>query len=240
MADARNIEGMARFGIRPKTTVLGISVWEIRRLAKETGRNHRLARELWNSGIHEAQILASYVEEPDQVTDRQLEEWVADLDSWDICDQVVELIARTPFAARKIKEWSRREDEFVKRAAFSLIAETAIHGKEMPNEKFVALLDVIKREATDERNFVRKSVNWALRQIGKRNRELNRRAVAAAKEIQKMDSRAARWIAADALRELTSPKVQERLAGETPAMPHRPVRSPRQPRKTFRPSTTAR
>lgn len=204
---------MARFGIRPRSRVLGISIWEIRKIAKETGRSHRLAGELWRSGIHEARILAGFVEEPEKVTEQQLERWVKSFDSWDVVDQVSELFVKTPFARKKIREWSMRDEEFVKRTAFTLIAELAWHDKGMSDSEFERFFPVIKRGAVDERNFVKKAVNWALRNIGKRNRTLNARAIQVAKEIQRMDSRAARWIAADALRELTGPAVQKRLAG---------------------------
>lgn len=193
--------------------MLGISIWEIRKIAKETGRSHRLAGELWRSGIHEARILAGFVEEPEKVTEQQLERWVKSFDSWDVVDQVSELFVKTPFARKKIREWSMRDEEFVKRTAFTLIAELAWHDKGMSDSEFERFFPVIKRGAVDERNFVKKAVNWALRNIGKRNRTLNARAIQVAKEIQRMDSRAARWIAADALRELTGPAVQKRLAG---------------------------
>jgi 3-methyladenine DNA glycosylase AlkD len=210
-ASAANVAGMARFGIRPRTAVLGISIWELRKLAKEIGPDHRLARALWASGIHEAQILAAYVEVADQVTEAQADRWVAAFDSWDICDQVVELFARTPFAGKKVREWSGRQEEFVKRAAFSLIAELAVHDKEMTDREFQRYFPLIRRAAVDERNFVKKAVNWALRQIGKRNRALNTLAIKEARHLRESASRSARWIAADALRELTSAAVQARL-----------------------------
>jgi 3-methyladenine DNA glycosylase AlkD len=211
MASPANAAGMARFGIRPRTAVLGISVWQLRRLAKELGPDHRLARALWASGMHEARILAANLEVPDRVTEAQAERWVAAFDSWDICDQVVELFARTPFAKKKVREWSGRQEEFVKRAAFSLIAELAVHDKEMTDREFQRYFPLIRRAAADERNFVRKSVNWALRQIGKRNRALNTLAIKEARGLRGSASRSARWIAADALRELTSAAVQARL-----------------------------
>ncbi len=210
MSNAENIAGMARYGIQTKDA-LGISIWELRKIAKEIGTDHALAGQLWDSGIHEARILASYVDDPKQVTVGQLERWVSDFDSWDVCDQVVELFSYTPFAYPKIYEWSTRSEEFVKRAAFALIAEQAAHDKRAPDETFIALLPTIIQASDDERNFVKKAVNWALRNIGKRNRNLNEHAIAAAREIQQRDSRTARWIAADALRELTGEKVQGRL-----------------------------
>jgi 3-methyladenine DNA glycosylase AlkD len=205
------VKGMARFGINPENTY-GVSIPNLRRIAKEAGKDHALAQELWASGIHEAKILASMVDEPKAVTEEQLEAWVKDFDSWDVCDQVcMNLFDRVPLAWQKVGDWSQREEEFVKRAAYTLIACLAWHDKEAGDEKFVALLPVIVKGATDERNFVKKAVNWALRHIGKRNPSLNKVAIKTAEEIKGIDSRAARWIAADALRELTSEAVQKRL-----------------------------
>lgn len=205
-------EGMARFGINPDNT-LGISVWKLREIAKETGRDHGLAQKLWASGIHEGRMLGVFVDEPEKVTEKQMDSWVKDFDSWDVCDQAcTDLFDRTPFAYKKAVEWSARKEEFVKRAAFALMAGLAVHDKKAPDSEFERFFAIIKRESTDERNFVRKAVNWALRNIGKRNRNLNKGAIETAKEIQKIDSKSARWIAADALRELQGEKVQKRLA----------------------------
>lgn len=209
-ANTRNVAGMARFGINTKAT-LGISVNDLRVLAKEIGKNHELAQRLWRSGIHEARILAALIDEPDRITSRQLERWANDFDSWDICDQVSGLFERTPLAREKIPQWAKSGREFVKRAAFAMIAGLAVHDKTAPDRLFERYLQIIKRAAIDDRNFVKKAVNWALRGIGKRNRALNRRAIAVATEVKAIDSRAARWIAADALRELTSSAVQKRL-----------------------------
>nr|NIS71377.1 DNA alkylation repair protein [Pseudomonadota bacterium] len=162
--------------------------------------------------IQEARILAAMIDRPEEVTEQQMEEWVKDINSWDVCDQVcMNLFERTPFARKKISEWSRREEEFVKRTAFSLIACLAWHDKKAPDQDFIELLPIIKSGATDERNFVKKAVNWALRNIGKRNPGLNRAAIKAAKDIQKMDSKTARWVASGAIRELESEAVQKRL-----------------------------
>jgi 3-methyladenine DNA glycosylase AlkD len=211
LSDPEAVKGMARFGINPENTY-GVSIPNLRRIAKEAGKDHALAQELWASGIHEAKILASMVDEPKAVTEEQLEAWVKDFDSWDVCDQVcMNLFDSVPLAWQKIRDWSQREEEFVKRAAYTLIACLAWHDKEAGDDKFVALLPVIVKGATDERNFVKKAVNWALRHIGKRNPNLNKVAIKTAEEIQKIDSWAARWIAADALRELTSEAVQKRL-----------------------------
>lgn len=202
---------MARFGIKSQNT-LGISVPTLRRIAKETGKNHLVALELWESGIHEARLLACFVDEPESVTGAQMDKWARESGSWDICDGCcLNLFVRTPFAYDKVMEWSARPEEFVKRAAFSLMACLAVNDKKADNAAFLAFLPVVKREAGDERNYVRKAVNWALRQIGKRNLALNKQAIATAKEITSMPSKSARWIAADALRELTGEAVQKRL-----------------------------
>lgn len=210
LANADNVAGMARFGISSKNT-LGISIYDLRRMARELGKDHTLALKLWDSGIHEARILASFVDEPDKVTEAQLEQWVKDFDSWDVVDQVSELISKTPYVVKKIRQWSKRKEEFVKRTAFSLIAEIAWHDKKMADREFEPFFPIIKGAAIDERNFVKKAVNWALRNIGKRNKALNKRAIEVAREIQKLDSKSARWIAADALRELTSEAMRARL-----------------------------
>lgn len=210
-ANPANVAGMARYGINP-TNTLGISIVTLRRLAREIKKNHELALELWDSGIHEARILSGFIDEPEKVTEAQLEQWVRDFDSWDVVDQLSELIYRTPYALKKIHGWSGSDAEFIRRTAFSLIAEISCHDKKMADEEFEQFFVLIKRAAADERNYVKKAVNWALRNIGKRNLVLNRRAIEVAREIQKIDSRAARWIAADALRELTSEAVQKRLS----------------------------
>lgn len=210
LANPANVAGMGRYGINTKGT-LGISIYTLRPIAKEIGVDHALALELWESGIHEARILASYIDDPAQVTEAQLERWVLDFDSWDVVDQVCGMFEETPFAYPKAFEWSLRREEFVKRAGFVLMAGLAVHDKGAPDEKLAQFLPVIEREAGDERNFVKKAVNWALRNIGKRNPHLNALAIETAGRIRQMDSRAARWIAADALRELTGEKVQKRL-----------------------------
>jgi 3-methyladenine DNA glycosylase AlkD len=212
LSDPEAVKGMARFGINPENTY-GVSIPNLRRMAKESGKDHALASKLWASGIHEAKILASMIDEPKAVTEEQLEAWVKDFDSWDVCDQVcMNLFDKVPLAWQKVIDWSEREEEFVKRAAYTLIACLAWHDKTAGDEKFVALLPVIVKGATDERNFVKKAVNWALRHIGKRNLNLNKAAIKTAEEIRGIDSKAARWIAADAIRELTSEAVRRRLA----------------------------
>jgi len=206
------VAGMARFGINPKDTY-GVSIPVLRKMAKQIGKNHLLAQQLWtSSGIHEARILAGMIDVPEKVTETQLERWVKDFDSWDVCDQCCSnLFDKTKFAHKKAIEWSKRREEFVKRAGFVLMATLAVHDKEADNQKFMRFLPIIKREATDERNFVKKAVNWALRQIGKRNSALNKIAIQTAKKIQKIDSKSARWIASDAIRELTSEAVRKKL-----------------------------
>jgi 3-methyladenine DNA glycosylase AlkD len=212
MGDPTQLAGMARFGI-VTDRALGISVTDLRAFARTLGHDHRLAAGLWRSGIHEARILASIVDEPDRVTEAQLERWVAAFDSWDLCDQVCgNLFDRTPFAFAKALEWSRREPEFTRRAGFALMAWSAVHRKDVSDRDFEAFLRPIRDAATDDRTYVKKAVNWALRQIGKRSPGLHRRAVATAHAIERIDASSARWIARDALRELESPAVRERLA----------------------------
>lgn len=211
MANPANVAGMARYGINPENT-LGISIPALRSMAKETGSSHELAQELWASGIHEARILAALIDDPQQVTEAQMEQWVVGFDSWDVCDQVCgNLFDRTPLAYQKALEWSNREEEFVKRAGFALMAWLAVHDKKARDEQFEIFFPAILRESIDGRNYVRKAVNWALRNIGKRNRSLNQRAIETARHIARLDSKAARWIASDALNELASPAIQGRL-----------------------------
>jgi len=211
MGDRSRLEGMARFGI-DTTRAVGVTVTELRRFARDIGHDHELAAALWASGVHEARLLASLVDEPAMVSEAQMEAWVADLDSWDVCDGVCgNLFDRTPFALDKAVEWSSREPEFEKRAAFALMASAAVHRRDLPDAAFASLLRVIRAQATDERNYVKKAVSWALRQIGKRSSGLNPLAVRTAQQIGRIDSRAARWVARDALRELRSDAVQTRL-----------------------------
>lgn len=211
-ANKKNVEGMARFGIRGKNVLGGPSLPILRKMAKEIGRNHELALQLWNSEIHEARILAAMIAEPGKVDERQIESWVKDFDSWDVCDQVCSnFFDKTEFAYKKAGEWSNQDEEFIKRAGFVLMACLSVHDKRATDEKFIQFFEDIKRESTDERNFVKKAVNWALRQIGKRNLVLNKQAIKLAEEILKIDSKTAKWIAQDAIRELTSDTIQKRL-----------------------------
>ena len=212
-ARADQLDGMARYGIVTENR-LGVSVPDMRRLAKELGKDHGLALQLWKTGVQEARILAALMDDAHAVTEEQMEEWVKDFNSWDVCDQVcMNLFDKTPHAWKKVRDWSTREEEFVRRAAFSLIACLAWHDKKADDKMFVDLLPVIQDAATDERNYVKKAVSWALRHIGKRNLSLNREALQTARLIQKIDSRAARWIASDAIRELEGEAVQRRLKG---------------------------
>ncbi len=212
LSDPRAVEGMAKFGIRGEKRI-GVSIPELRKMAKRINKDHKLALKLWSRKIPETMILASMVDDPEKVTEQQMEDWVKDINSWDVCDQLcMNLFEKVPFIIKKIKDWSKRDEEFVKRTAYSLIACLAWHDKESSDEKFINFIPIIKSGVTDERNFVKKAVNWALRNIGKRNTNLNKVAIKVAREIQQMDSKTARWIASDAIRELTSEKIQERLA----------------------------
>jgi len=211
LSNPKAVEGMAKYGIITKNAY-GVSIPNLRKIAKDIGIDHKLAQKLWSSGIHEARILASMIDDPTQVTEKQMERWARDFDSWDVCDQCCSnLLDRTEFAHPKATQWSKRREEFVKRAGFVLMATLAVHDKKATDKDFLKFFPIIKRESNDNRNFVKKAVNWALRQIGKRNLNLNRKAIQTAKEIQKMDSKSARWIAADAIRELKSEAVQKRL-----------------------------
>jgi 3-methyladenine DNA glycosylase AlkD len=211
MSNPSNKEGMARFGINVDNA-LCISMPALRKYAKETGKDHALALALWDTGIHEARIMAALIDVPKQVTEAQLDKWAAELDSWDVCDQCCSnLFDKTGFAYGKCFEWSKDEREFVKRAGFVMMATLAVHDKKADDEAFKRFFPVMLRECGDDRNFVRKAVNWALRQVGKRNLRLNREAIEVCNEMKLLESKSARWIASDALRELQSAPVQEKL-----------------------------
>ncbi len=216
-ANPHNVEGMARFGIR-SADVYGLPMPELRRIGRSLGKDHEPALELWATGNYEARILAGLVDEPKEVSTAQMEQWARDFDNWAICDGCCfNLFDRTPYAYEKAAEWSRREPEFVKRAGFSLMAALAVHDKKAEDERFIEFLQSVLQAAEDERNFVKKAVNWALRAIGKRNARLNREAVKVAIELKRSESGAARWVASDALRELSSEAVKERLARSSKA-----------------------
>jgi 3-methyladenine DNA glycosylase AlkD len=211
LADPRVRAKMSHFGVHVEKAH-GIRAPQLHRLAKQIGKNHELAEQLWATGIHEAKVLAALIGEPEKVTEAQMERWARGFDSWDVVDGACcYLFAYAAPAWEKAIAWSRRREEYVKRAGFSLMAYLAYKDKQAPNQRFVRLLRIIYRQAPDERNFVKKAVNWALRNIGKRNAQLNLAAIRTAEEIRKGDSAAARWVAADALRELKSPAVQRRL-----------------------------
>jgi len=210
----RNEEGMARYGIRAKK-VFGVSKPKLDALAKRIGKNHALGLELWSTAIQDAKILAGLISEPEKVTGTQMELWVGDFDNWDSCDGTCcHLFVFADGAWEKAFAWTKREEEFQKRGGFALAAYLAYRDKTAGDSRYLKFLQVIEQEADDERNFVRKAVNWALRNIGKRNVRLNRAAIATAKRLRAKESRAARWIAADALRELEGEAVQARLRGK--------------------------
>lgn len=201
-ANPKNVAGMARFGINPQNT-LGISIPVLRGLARKIGKNHELALQLWQSGIHEARLLAAFIDIPAEVSEAQMDAWTADFDSWDVCDQVcANLYDRTPFAHAKAQEWATKEAEFVRRAGFAMMAVLAVHDKKASDSQFEPFFDLIEKYASDERNFVKKAVNWALRQIGKRNVTLGEKAMKLSEKLSISEYPAARWVGKDALREL--------------------------------------
>ena len=211
-ASPSNLEGMARFGMATENR-LGLPVPEMRKIAKEIGKDHKLGLELWKTGYAEARIVAGFISEPEKLTEEQMDDWVKDFDSWDVCDQLcASLFDKSPLAWKKVYDWSDREEEFVKRGSYALIACLAWHDKEAEDQKFIDTFPLIKKASTDDRNFVKKAVNWALRNIGKRNRNLNKAVLKLAKDIKKLDTKPARWIANDAIRELESEAVQNRLS----------------------------
>lgn len=212
----RNRDGMARYGIRAEKA-FGVSVATIQQLAKRVGRNHGLALRLWKTDWYEARMLAAFIDEPAKVTRAQMDSWARDFDNWAICDTLCfHLFDRTPHAWAKVAQWSRRRDEFVKRAAFALLAGLALHDKQAADDQFVRSLELIERAASDERNFVKKGVSWALRVLGRRNEALNRAAVKTARKLAAAPEPAARWVGKGALRELTSPAVRQKLAARGP------------------------
>ena len=213
MGNPKAAAGMARYGIKADRA-LGVSIPKLQSLAKKIGKSHKLAEALWSSAVHEARILACMIDDPQRITADRLDRWATEFDSWDLCDQCCNrLFSKTPFARQKAMAWAGRPEEFVKRAGFVLMAVLAVHDKKAPDKQFDPFFKRIKAEADDERNFVKKAVNWALRQIGKRNRSLNKKAIRVAEEIRQFESKAARWVARDALRELRSENVQKRLSG---------------------------
>jgi 3-methyladenine DNA glycosylase AlkD len=197
---------MARYGL-PSDHALGVSVADIRALAKQIGRRHELAVELWKTGVYEARMLTAFVDEPARVTPAQMDRWCRDFDNWGICDTLCfHLFDRTQHAWEKIEKWAGRREEFVKRAAFALLASVALHDKKAADAPFIRSLPLIEQAAADERNFVKKGVSWALRGIGKRNAALNAAANKLAKRLAGSPNAAARWVGKDALRDLQSSK----------------------------------
>jgi len=208
-------DGMARFAI-PSDKAFGVSVGTMRQMAKKLGKNHELAEGLWKTGWYETRMMAAFVDEPSEVTPAQMERWCLGFDNWAICDTVCfHLFDRTPHAWKKLAPWSRLQDEFPRRGAFALLWGLTVHDKQADDEKFAQGLALIERAATDERNFVKKAVNMALRATGKRNPALHAAAVATAERLATSTNSAARWVGKDALRELTSPAISRRLAARS-------------------------
>jgi len=202
---------MARFGIITKR-VYGVAHPDLYKIAKQVGKNHNLAQELWLSGVHEARIIAGLIDRPEWVTAKQMDSWTRDFDSWAVCDSVCgHLFSKSSLAHKKVWQYVRSKEEYVRRTSFVLMATLAVHDKKAGDSDFIKFFPLLKKYATDERNYVRKAVNWALRQIGKRNLALNKKAIMLAHEISRADSKSAKWIAADALKELQNEAVQRRL-----------------------------
>jgi len=215
LGSKENRAGQARFGINT-ARAYGVSMVSLRPVARRLKRNHEMATALWASGKHEARILAALIDDPKLVTPAQMDSWVADFDSWDLCDQACSnLFARTPYAEKKVAKWAKDKREFVRRAAFALIAAISVHGKDVPDATFLGFLPLIEKHATDPRNFVKKAVNWALRQIGKRNLSLHTPALALAEKLAASEDRTARWIGKDAVKELTDPVQVARIEART-------------------------
>ena len=241
MGSARHREGMARYAINVENA-FGVSIYDLRKVAARLGTDHQLALALWATGNHEARLLACFVDDPEAVTAEQTELWARDFDSWDLCDQATtSLFDLTRHGWPKARAWAARDEEWFRRAGFALMAGLAVHDKAAADRAFLSLLPLIAGAASDDRNFVKKAVSWALRNVGKRNRALNAAAIACAEEIRAAanqraggerggdpGARSARWVASDALRELTSDKLQARLRESAPAM--RRTRSPARPR----------
>lgn len=206
LSTPEHFEKLSYFGIKDEKA-FGVKIPLVRQLAKKIGKNHELAQLLWKTEVHEARILATFIDNPKQVTENQFESWVGDFNSWDVCDQCCSLLIKTPFALSKIEIYASAKEEFVKRTAFVLMCALVINDKKANDDMFYPFFGLIEREAWDERNFVRKAVNWALRQIGKRNEALRIKAIECGERILAQDSKSAKWIANDALRELRSEKI---------------------------------
>ncbi len=214
LADPENVAGMARFGIKSENA-FGIKVTTLRKLAKDIGSDHQLALDLWQSGFHEARMLATIIDDPKQVSEKQMEAWIKDLNSWDLCDGLAgNLLDKTPIAYEKAIEWSHRQPEFEKRAGFALMAWLPIHDKKALDKKFEIFFPQLEAESDDERIYVKKAISWALRNIGKRSLNLSQAIIPLAEEIAQRNTKASKWIASDVLRELRSEKIQTRLAAK--------------------------
>jgi len=208
-------DGMLRYGI-PNENAFGVSVGKIQKLSKELGRNHELALALWETGFYEARMLAAFVDDPKLVTPAQMDRWCKDFDNWGIVDTVCfKLFDVTPHAWKKVEQWSKRRDEFQRRAAYALLACLGVHDKQATNEKFIACFPLIEAAATDERNFVKKGVSWALRVIGRRNLELNNAATELAQRLADSPDPTSRWLGKEALREFKRPVVRRQLENKT-------------------------
>jgi 3-methyladenine DNA glycosylase AlkD len=208
-------DGMLRYGI-PNENAFGVSVGKIQKLSKELGRNHELALALWETGFYEARMLAAFVDDPKLVTRAQMDRWCKDFDNWGIVDTVCfKLFDVTPHAWKKVEQWSKRRDEFQRRAAYALLACLGVHDKQATNEKFIACFPLIEAAATDERNFVKKGVSWALRVIGRRNLELNNAATELAQRLADSPDPTSRWLGKEALREFKRPVVRRQLENKT-------------------------
>jgi 3-methyladenine DNA glycosylase AlkD len=211
--DPKDLKGMARYGINTSRTLGAISTPVMTAFARQLGKDHAMAQQLWETGFREARILAFMIDDPEKVTSKQMDSWTASFDSWDICDGTcLHLFSKCHLAVEKALEWAAHDEEYIKRAGFVMMACLSVGKRKVTDDQLAAFLPVIERASTDERNFVKKAVNWALRQIGKRNSYLNSLAIKTGQRIKALDSKSARWIAADALRELTGEKVQLRLS----------------------------
>lgn len=216
MGNPAAVQALAKQAVTPRAA-LGVSEADLRKLAAEVGIDRLIAQQLWASGIHDARVLASMVDDPARVTPKQMERWVRDFDSWALCDACcVNLFDKTPFAYAKSVAWSARKEEYVKRAAFSLVAALAQSDKKAADTEFLRFIPLVKREAADERPFVRKAVAAALREIGRRGKSLKKIALDAARELDKLEAKPARWIAAEVIRDLTAPKAAKKPAKERP------------------------
>jgi 3-methyladenine DNA glycosylase AlkD len=220
MGDPDNVAGMARYGISTEGT-LGVPMPALRSMAKHIGKNHELALELWQSGLHEGRILAALVAEPLKTDREMMESWVHQFDSWDVCDQVcANLFSWTKDAYEVIPGWTASEEQFVRRAGFVMMAALAVHDKKAIDAVFEGFFPLIEKGADDDRNYVKKAINWAVRQMGKRNLDLRKECVALSERLKAQGTPSARWIAADALRELNSPRVLARLEGKHKRISH--------------------